>query len=89
MSDIQSRAPLQITNVQLLARVKALASGLDKLTKLQAGESKVLFLLNDRLGEYPDSVRVSAQVLIFCRRVPNRGPCLRCQVHNHDDNHVT
>ncbi|KAF9653146.1 acetyl-CoA synthetase-like protein [Thelephora ganbajun] len=39
----------KITNTQLLARVKACASGIDKLGKFQAGESKVLFLLNDGL----------------------------------------
>lgn len=39
----------KITNAQLLVRVRAFASGLDRLTSLQAGESKVLFLLNDSL----------------------------------------
>lgn len=39
----------KITNAQLLARVQAFASGLDKLGKLQPGESRVLFLLNDCL----------------------------------------
>lgn len=39
----------KVTNGQLLARAKAFASGLDKLTNLQAGKSRVLFLLNDCL----------------------------------------
>jgi len=51
-TDIDSPRTLwstKVTNAQLLARVKAFASGLEKLCELQPGESKVLFLLNDCL----------------------------------------
>lgn len=55
----------QITNAQLLARVKAFASGLDRLEKFQAGESKVLFLLNGGLGECSDFASALHKFLFF------------------------
>lgn len=86
ISVIQPRPRPQITNAQLLARVKAFASGLDQLSKLRPGESKVLFLLNSGLGEYSNSARMP-HILIF-RRVPHCGSCFRSQVNNHYDNIV-
>lgn len=65
ISDVQTRPRPQITNAQLLKRVKAFASGLDKLSKFKTGESKVLFLLNSGLGEYSNSARELHKFLLF------------------------